>query len=511
MTEWEQAGRRRTPHRELLHTRREFLARGGAGFGALALAHLLQSEASGAAGKAAGATNPLAARKPHFAPRAKSVIFLFMEGGPSHLDTFDPKPLLNKLAGQPLPASFGEVITAMGEARSPLLASQRTWKQHGESGLWVSDWLPHIAGCADDLAVLRSCWADGINHSSGVCQMNTGSILGGRPSLGAWASYGLGTENQNLPAFVVMQDNPSSVVNGPRNWSAGFMPAVYQGIRIQGGNEPIPHLSTPEGVTEAQQGGKLEFLNRLNRTHAALHPEQSELEARIASYELAFRMQAEAPEAVDLSRETAETRALYGMEEKETATCGRLCLLARRLVQRGVRFVQIYHGAGSKWDAHAGIEKNHSELCRAMDRPVAGLLKDLKRQGLLESTLVVWGGEFGRTPMSEKGDGRDHNPTGFTMWMAGGGVQGGQAIGETDELGLHATTDRLHVHDLHATILHLMGIDAMGLVYHYKGRPERPTLNEGQPLLKVMARSAAPSAVEARPLPVQSPKPRPKR
>jgi hypothetical protein len=408
------------------------------------------------------------------------VIFLFMEGGPSHIDTFDPKPLLNQLAGQSLPESFGEVITPMGESRSPLLASKRKWKRHGRSGTWVSDWLPHTAGCVDDIAVIRSCWADGINHSAGVCQMNTCSILGGRPSLGSWVSYGLGTENQDLPAFVVMQDNRSQVVNGPRNWGAGFMPAVYQGTRLQEGSQPIPNLNTPDGITSRQQSRKLELLNRLNREYAAKHPEQSELEARIASYELAFRMQAEAPEAVDLSRETEATRNLYGMDQAETETFGRLCLLSRRLVERGVRFVQLYHGAGSKWDAHSGIEANHTKLCRAMDLPVAGLLRDLKGRGMLDETLVVWGGEFGRTPMSEKGNGRDHNPTGFTMWMAGGGVRGGQTIGATDELGLRAIEDRQHVHDLHASILHLMGIDNMKLTYRYQGRPERPTINEGK-------------------------------
>jgi hypothetical protein len=434
---------------------------------------------------ASAPATPLAPRTPHFAARAKSVIFLFMEGGPSHLDLFDRKPLLNKLAGQSLPPSFGPIITSMGETRSPLLASRRAWRQHGRSGIWVSNWLPHIAGCADDLAVIRSCWADGINHSAGVCQMNTGSILGGRPSLGSWVSYGLGTVNQNLPAFVVMQDGPSQVVNGPRNWSAGFMPALYQGIRIQGTSEPLPNLHTPKSVTEAQQHGKLRLLERLNRRYASQHPDQTELEARIASYELAFRMQAEAPEAVDLARETEATQKLYGMDRKETASFGRLCLLARRLVERGVRFVQLYHGAGSKWDAHSGIEKNHSGLCRAMDLPVAGLLRDLKRRGLLDQTLVVWGGEFGRTPMSEKGDGRDHNPTGFTMWLAGGGVKGGQVIGATDDLGLRAATDRLHVHDLHATLLYLMGIDHMKLVYLHKGRPERTTLNEGEAYTKI--------------------------
>jgi len=467
---------------------------GGAGFGALALAHLLRDHRAFAAEKApvstpaaarAGSRNPLAAKLPHHTPKAKSVIFLFMEGGPSHLDTFDPKPLLNKLAGRPIPESFGKVITAMGEYGSPLLASKRKWMQHGECGMWVSDWLPHIAEHADQLAVIRSCWADGINHSAGVCQMNTGSILAGRPSLGSWVSYGLGTVNEDLPAFVVMQDNASSVVNGPRNWGAGFMPAVYQGIRFQQGKEPIPNLTTPVGVSEDRQRGKLDFLNRLNRAHALERPLQSELDARMLGYELAFRMQAEAPGVVDLASETAETERLYGLDRKETEVMGRNCLLARRLVERGVRFVQIYHGAGSKWDAHSGIESNHSGLCRASDLPIAGLLTDLKQRGLLDETLVVWGGEFGRTPMSEKGDGRDHNPTGFTMWMAGGGVKGGQVFGTTDDLGLHAVEDRLHVHDLHATILHLLGLDHMALVFKYKGRPERPTLNEGTPLARI--------------------------
>jgi hypothetical protein len=463
------------PHVERLCTRRDFLLKGGAGFGALALTYLLQQDAAAA---------PL--RRPHFPARARSVIFLFMEGGPSHLDLFDPKPKLNELAGQPLPESFGSVITSMGETKSPLLGSKRKWKRHGQSGIWVSDWLPHIAGCVDDIAVIRSCWANGLNHSAGVCQMNTGATLAGRPSLGAWVSYGLGTENQNLPAFVVMQDNNATVVNGPRNWGAGFMPAVYQGTRITASAEPIPNLNNPEGVTAEQQRGKLDFLNQLNRRHAELRPQQTELEARIAAYELAFRMQAEAPDAVDLSRETEATRRLYGMDQKETAPFGRNCLLARRLVERGVRFVQLYHGAGSKWDAHSNIEKNHTEMCRSSDLPIAGLLKDLKTRGLLDETLVVWGGEFGRTPMSEKGDGRDHNPYGFTMWMAGGGVKGGQVIGATDEVGLHAIEDRLHVHDLHATILYLLGIDHMELVYKYKGRPERPTINEGEAYRKIV-------------------------
>lgn len=465
--------------------RRDFLLRSGAGFGTLALSYLLGSNPLFATLKKS--SSPLEPKAPHFPGKAKSVIFLFMEGGPSHIDLFDPKPKLNEMAGKPLPDSFRKVITAMGEFHSPLLAAPRTWKQHGQSGLWMSEWVPHIAECADDLAVIRSCWADGINHSSGICQMNTGSILAGRPSLGAWVSYGLGTENQNLPAFVVMQDNNATVVNGPRNWGAGFMPAVYQGTRLSFGAEPIPNLNPPDAISDAQQRGKLDYLSQVNRQHALNRQQQTELDARIASYELAFRMQAAAPDSIDLAKETETTQKLYGLDHRETVTMGRNCLLARRLIERGVRFVQIYHGAGNKWDAHSSIEKSHPELCRSMDKPVAGLLKDLKARGLLDSTLVVWGGEFGRTPMSEKGDGRDHNPTGFTMWMAGGGVKGGQAIGTTDEVGLHAVEDRLHVHDLHATILYLMGIDHMQLVYRYKGRPERPTLNEGEAYKKITA------------------------
>ena len=458
---------------DFTRSRRDFLRRAGGGFGAVALTHLLGMEQASASGQDRAAL-------PHRRPKARSVIFLFMEGGPSHIDLFDPKPELNRLAGQRIPDSFRRVITAMGEFSSPLLGCQRKFQQHGESGIWVSDWLPKIAECVDDMAVIRSCWADGINHSSGVCQMNTGSTLAGRPSLGSWVSYGLGTENQDLPAFVVLQENPTPVINGPRNWSAGFMPAAYQGVRLSTGAEPIPNLNPSSGVTGERQEHRLGFLNRLNRTYADRHPGQSELEARIASYELAYRMQATAPEAVDLTSETAATKELYGLNDKAAGNFGRMCMHARRLVERGTRFVQLYSGAGSKWDAHTKMEENHSGLCRSIDQPIAGLLKDLKSRGLLDSTLVVWGGEFGRTPQSEKGDGRDHNPTGFTMWMAGGGVKGGQTIGCTDELGLHAVDERLHVHDLHATILEALGLDNMDLIYKYKGRPERPTLNEGE-------------------------------
>ncbi len=463
-------------HIRMPRTRREFLAQSGAGFGAVALAGLMSSTD---AATASSAVNPVLAKTPHFSSTAKRVIFLFMEGGPSHLDLFDRKPLLQELAGQTIPDSFGKVITAFGENQSPLLASKRTWQQHGESGTWVSDWLPHTAQCIDDIAVIRSCVADGINHSAGVCQMNTCSILSGRPSLGSWVSYGLGTENQDLPAFVVMQDNATSVVNGPRNWGPGFMPAVYQGIRFREGTQPVPHLQPPEGVNASQQSAKLDLINELNERYAEKHPEQTELEARIASYELAFRMQAVAPEVIDIHRESEATHLAYGIGTHETETYGRMCLLARRMAERGVRFIQLYSGSGSKWDSHADIEKNHANMCRSMDQPVAALLKDLKQRGMLDETLVVWGGEFGRTPMSERGNGRDHNPSGFTMWMAGGGVQGGRVIGQTDELGLHAVSDRVHVHDLHASILHLLGLSNMELTYIHKGRPERPTINEG--------------------------------
>ncbi|MBI1310835.1 DUF1501 domain-containing protein [bacterium] len=454
------------------------LLQAGGGFGALVLAGLLSESLS--AGETTVAPSPLAARMMNRMARAKSVIFLFMEGGPSHLDLTDPKPALKKLEGKPLPDSFGRVITAMGEFDSPVLADQRKWRQHGESGQWFSDWIPNIATHADDIAVIRSCWTNGINHSGGVCQMNTGTQFAGRPSLGAWVTYGLGTPNENLPAFVVMQDRKGTVVNGPRNWGAGFMPALYQGTAMQVEGEPFLNLGRPGSVDARQQRLELDFLATINKRHAATRQDNSELDARIRSYELAYQMQAHAPEAVDLSEETAETQKLYGLDNKDTEAYGRNCLLARRFVERGVRFVQCYHGAGSKWDAHKGIEANHSTMCRAMDQPVSALLTDLKQRGLLDSTLVVWGGEFGRTPMSEKGDGRDHNPTGFTMWMAGGGVRAGHAYGSTDEVGLHAVEDRLHVHDIHSTILALMGVDHKKLVYLHKGQMERIDQNEGR-------------------------------
>jgi hypothetical protein len=460
-------------------SRREFLQRAGCGFGAVALAAMTEQAGFAQGAAPAELRVGMPAEIGNGKGLAKQVIFLFMEGGPSHLDTFDPKPLLNELAGHPLPQSFKAPITAMGETKAPLLECKREWKQRGQSGLWVSNWFEHVAEHADDLVVIRSCVSSGINHAGGVCSMNTGAVFGGRPSLGAWVSYGMGTLNRNLPSFVVIKDSEATVVNGARNWGTGFMPAVYQGVEFQSSGAPIKHLENPKGVTRERQRQKLDLLASLNREYNASRGDNTELDARIRGYELAYRMQAEAPEAVDLSKETDATRQLYGMDKEETAVFGRNCLLARRLIENGVRFVQLYSGAGSKWDSHSAMEKNHGSLTRAVDKPIAGLLADLKARGLLEDTLVIWGGEFGRTPMSEKGDGRDHNPTGFTMWMAGGGLRGGRTIGATDELGLYAVEDRLHVHDIHATILHLLGVDHTKLVYSNKGRPERIDQNEG--------------------------------
>ncbi len=463
------------PHVPRLTSRREFLTRAGGGFGALALASLLQRDSMAAASPA----NPLAPKAPHARPRAQSVIFLFMEGGPSHLDSFDPKPELTRLHGQKLPESFGSVLTAMGTGHNTLLASKRTFRKHGQSGLEISDWLPHTATCADDLAVVRSCWADGLLHVGSVCQMNTGSTLAGRPSLGSWVLYGLGSVNENLPGFVVLSDN-NDPLGGARNWGTAFMPASYQGTRLRDDANPILYLNPPATVDARQQRGKLDLLQELNHQHLRGRADDGTLAARMASYELAFRMQASAPEAVDLSNEPEKIKEEYGLNRKECAVYGHRCLLARRLVERGVRFVQVYCGGGSQWDAHSDIEGNHSKLFARSDQPTAALLKDLKRRGLLESTLVIWGGEFGRTPMSEGSNGRDHNPYGFTMWLAGGGVRGGQVYGRTDELGLRTIEDPVHVHDLHATILHALGLDHKKLTYFHNGRDERLTENGGR-------------------------------
>src|SRR5258706_2480629 len=457
-------------HHWQVASRREFFTRAGSGLAGIALASLLRGDSA----LAATLPDALAPRKPHHPPKAKSIIWLFMEGGPSHVDLFDPKPKLLDLAGQPMPSSFGRPITAMGTSNNTLMPSKRTFKQYGRSGLWVSDWYPNIAEHVDDMTVIRSVWADGLNHVGSVCQMNTGSILAGRPAMGAWTTYGLGSANRNLPSFVILLDDKEPV-GGPKNWNSGFLPATYQGTQFRQGDTPILHLKPPQGTTDEEQRGKLDFLKRLNERFSRENPDDTELEARIGAYELAYQMQAAAPEAVDFSKESDATKKMYGVDEPDTAAFGANCLLARRLVERGVRFVELYAGSGSGWDAHTDLEKNHSRHCRASDKPIAGLLADLKSRGLLDETLVVWGGEFGRTPFNEKGDGRDHNPWGFTMWMAGGGIKGGQYVGSTDEIGLRAAERPVHVHDIHASILWLLGLDHVGLTYMHNGRAERPT------------------------------------
>ena len=463
-------------NRKLLHhwnvsSRRDFFTRAGSGLAGMALAEMLAEAAP---------ANPLAPRNPHHKPRAKSVIWLFMEGGPSQVDTFDPKPLLTKLHGQPVPASIRKPSqTSRGTADNTLMASQRQWKQYGQSGAWVSDWYKHVGEQVDDLAIIRSCWADGINHVGSVCQMNTGSVLAGRPSLGAWATYGLGTANKNLPSFVVLTDDQDPL-GGSNNWNSGFLPALYQGTQFRRGDTPILDLKPPAGISGQQQRNELGLLRKLNEIWAEDKQEDTELDARIRSFELAYQMQSSGAEAVDLTKESEATKKLYGIDEPATSVFGTNCLLARRLVERGVRFLELYCGSGSGWDAHNNIEANHSKWCRASDKPIAGLLADLKARGLLQDTLVVWGGEFGRTPFNEASDGRDHNPWGFTTWMAGGGVKGGQYVGSTDEIGLRAAERPVHVHDIHATVLWLMGLDHMQLTYQHNGRAERPTVLAGE-------------------------------
>jgi hypothetical protein len=473
-------------HVPLFPSRRDFLLKAGGGFGALALAVMLDRDGLlPAADDPVG--NPLAPRAGHHPARAKSVIFLFMEGGPSHLDTFDPKPELVRRHGQRLPASIQPVLTPMGVGGNTILASRRTFRKMGRSGIEVSDWLPHLGRTMDDICVLRSCWCDGLNHVGSVMQMNTGSILAGRPSLGSWLTYGLGTVNQNLPGFVVMQDTAGEVAGGPRNWGTAFMPSTYQGTTFRAGPNPILHLAPPPQVDAREQRAKLDLLHALNEEHRTLRPGDNDLAARIASYELAYRMQAAAPDAVDLSQESARTREEYGLNRPECAEFGQRCLLARRLVERGVRMIQIYCGAGSQWDSHADLEGNHSRLCLRCDQPSAALIRDLKQRGLLDSTLVIWGGEFGRTPMTEGTNGRDHNPFGFSMCFAGGGVRGGTVVGATDDFGLHAVENRAHVNDLHATVLHLMGLNHRQLTFMHNGRDERLTENGGRVIEEMLA------------------------
>jgi hypothetical protein len=455
------------------------------GFGLLGLAGLLAEEQRSEG--LAGEQKPLAVRPPHFAPRAKNVIFLFMSGGPSHVDLFDPKPKLTEMNGQPLPF---EKPTLERTKTGNLLGSPWKFSQHGESGLEISELLPHLAGRADDLCVIRSMVADNINHNGACLQMNTGEQAFSRPCLGSWMLYGLGSENQDLPGFVVI--SPAQPAQGAPLWSSSFLPAAYQGTLVSDLKKPIANLAN-DRVSSTQQREQLDLLKQINQLHATQREDDSRLSARIESFELAFRMQMEAPEAFDVERESAETKKQYGLDDPVTEIFGRQCLMARRLSERGVRMVQVYHTATSKrsscqlWDQHGGLRTELPANCAAIDKPVAGLLADLKARGQLDDTLVVWGGEFGRTPTAEGNNGREHHPFGFTMWMAGGGVKGGIAHGATDDFGWHAVRDRVHVHDLHATILHLLGLDHTKLTYRYSGRDYRLTDVHGRVVREILA------------------------
>jgi len=456
-------------------SRRKFLQASGLGIGWLAALDLLHRTA------AASPAAPLAPKAPPLPATAKSVIHLFMQGGPSQVDTYDPKPLLTKLHGQHPPHSFGDEDFQNGKFKDlVILGSKRTFQRYGQSGLEISDLFPHTSQRADDLAVVRSCYHEGFTHSQAQFLIHNGWARIGRPSLGSWILYGLGTENQNLPGFVVLLEG--GIRSGPAVYGQGFLPAAYQGTSFRPGRNPILNLAPPAGMRPDQQRDLLDTLRKLNESHLEARNRDSELAARIESYELAFRMQMSAPEATDVSSESEATKKLYGLDDRVSADFGGRCLLARRLVERGVRFVQVWNGNGMNvddWDGHIQCDKNHQARAAQTDKAVAGLLTDLKSRGLLDSTLVIWGGEFGRSPTSDGGsggsEGRDHNPYGFTIWMAGGGVKGGKVIGSTDELGLRAAVDPVHLHDLHATILGLLGLDHTKLTYPYQGRNFRLT------------------------------------
>ncbi len=458
-------------------TRREFLWQSGGGFGAMALANLLDKDGFGSeSAKPKAFENPLAAKVPMFAPKAKSVIFLFMYGGPSHIDTFDYKPAMIGMDNKTVEIkTFGR-----GGHKNEGRIVEPRWKfsQYGECGKWVSDLFPNVAQHVDDIAFLHSMTADSPIHGSAMLMMNSGKILSGSPSMGSWINYGLGSENENLPGYVVMLDPSGGPISGAKNWSSGYMPASYAGTVLRSKGAPILDLATPTGVSRELQRTLIDGINEANQNHALSRLSNSDLAARIASYELAFQMQSSAPEAVDLGQETAATLSLYGADSPKTEDFGKRCILARRLVERGVRFIQLYSGGAhndANWDAHGDLEKNHNLHAGATDKPIAGLLKDLKQRGLLDSTLVIWGGEFGRQPTAEyaNGSGRDHNAYGFTMWMAGGGVCGGTSVGTTDELGGQAVEKPMHVKNLHATVLHQMGLDPNRLSYFYSGLEQK--------------------------------------
>jgi hypothetical protein len=461
-------------------SRRDVLRAAAHGFGAIALEAMLAREAR------AAVPNPLAAKPQHFPAKAKSVIFLFMVGAPGQMDTFDPKPLLKKYEGQRLPESFGKIGSQFTDGTEPILASPFSFAQHGQSGMWVSDLFPHLAKCVDDICFVRTFKVDSVVHAPAMYQVFTGRTLMGYPSMGSWVTYGLGSETENLPAYVVMPQPEGTPEGGPPCWGSGFLPAVYQGTLLRGGSTPILHLKSP--LAPQRQRATLDLIQQMNEFDA--REEDAEMRARIASYELAFRMQSHAPEAVDLTKETEATRRMYGLDRAETAEFGTRCLLARRMVERGVRFVQIYSGGGPvsvQWDAHKDLVANHRKMAGMTDQPIAALLQDLKQRGLLDSTLVIWGAEFGRLPTSQAGNGRDHNAHGFTMWFAGGGVKGGQAIGETDDFGLFGVGERYEMRDFHATMLQALGLDQHKLWYLHNGRHEKLTDFGGKPIQGVFA------------------------
>ena len=478
----------RTPCR---FTRRELLWEVGGGFAGLALIDLLSRDGFFASpAQAAEVKSPLAAKPPHFATKAKHVIFLFMNGGPSQVDTFDPKPALSKFNGTSYKGDL-----QVGSNNRPigyLMQSPFEFRNHGQSGLEISSLYPHTAKFADDLCVIRSMYTDTAAHASGCLQMNTGNVIIGKPSMGSWLSYGLGTENESLPSFVVMTDPRGGPISGPSNWTAGFMPAAYQGTLFRSTGAPLLDLATPTGTSDRTQRHALELLDKLNREHQSSRPGETELAARIYSYELAYRMQTAAKDAVDLDKEDATTKEMYGLNTKLTADFGRKCLITRRLLEKGVRFIQLYSGGGhieDTWDGHNDCISNHRLHAGETDQPIAALMTDLKRTGLWDETLIIWGGEFGRTPTSEGvgKPGRDHDWYGFSMWLAGAGVKGGQAIGATDELGFKAVEDRCHVSDLHATVLHLMGLDHTRLTYFHQGLNQRLTGVRGNVVKKALS------------------------
>ena len=463
-------------------SRRDFLRRSFCGFGNLALLSLLYEEEARAQLGLDQAHDPLAPRPSHLpGARAKNVIFLFMAGGPSHLETFDPKPLLKRLHGQRRPAEFGEARYQQITGDARLLGCARRFSRHGQSGTEVSDLFPELATCVDDLAVLRSCHGDMVVHSAAQYELFGGRTVPGFPSMGSWVVYGLGSESRALPAYVVLPDPQGALEAGQPMYMHGFLPAVYQPTMLRSGPQPVRNLNLPSGVTLSRRRETMRLLHDLNA--ASLPSGDEELSARIRSYELAFRMQTEAPRVFDLAGETRQTLDLYGVGAEPTDDYGRRCLLARRLVENGVRFITVVSGGGPanmQWDAHRDIEENHCRMAAKVDRPIAALLRDLKQRGLLDSTLVVWGGEFGRSPEAQDGRGRDHHNLGFSMWLAGGGVKGGQTIGATDAIGLRAVDEPIHFRDLHTTILHLLGLDQDRLSYLHLGRQERLTLVHGR-------------------------------